>query len=236
MKKIMFCAILIYGLPLSAQSGEILGKISRIDAAKNVVVISSPRAAEKFVLGDRLVVRVGNDRIILRVVFPMMTLAKCSVDQSSAGKIGMLAVGQSVYRFKNGERHKVKFYETWDDDYLAAEKKIRFIHEIPAKEVRKRNYYFEVNYDAQGSIVKTIEVKSGKRTVADYYESDRILKKEWFDEKTEKVMRIQVMAYFPSGKLRESGDYDVEKKTKLIRKYNEAGKVIEEKTEESLEE
>jgi hypothetical protein len=236
MKKIAMCAILMYGLPVLSQSSDMLGKISRVDAAKNEVVISSPRAAEKFVLGDRLVVRVGKEQIILRVVFPMMTLAKCSVDQSSAGKIGLLAAGQLVYRFRNGERRIIKFYETWDDDYLATEKKIRFIHEIPAREVRKRNYYFEVNFDAQGLIVKTVEVKSGKRTVADYYESDRILKKEWFDEKTGKVIRIQVMSYFPSGKLRESGDYDVVGKTNLIRNYNEEGKVVKERTVENAEE
>ncbi|HEY1406692.1 MAG TPA: hypothetical protein VF857_08800 [Spirochaetota bacterium] len=237
MRKIVMMALLfvLCAVPrvLYPQSGESLGKVAQINRVANEVVISSPRAAEKFVMGDRVIITVGSERILMRVSFPMMTLAKCVVEPSSVDKIMLIKVGLPVYRFRDNQKRIVKYYGSFDYDYLIKEKKVRFINEILKSELGKCDYYFDVTYDDQGLIVRTVEVKNQKKNVADYYKDDRIIKKEWFSEQSGQIRRIQVYDYYPNGILKESGDYDVEKNQNKIDRYDQKGDYINENSDQA---
>jgi len=220
-------------VPVYAQSDVRLGSIAKINPVTKEILISSPRAAEKFKLGDRIYVQSGTDRIVMRVTFPMMTVAKCVIDPSHRGKFAMLQTGQAVFGYKGDEKFTIKYFETYDSAYLKKENKVRFIKEIPASELKSRNYYFEVTYDDKEYIVRTVEMKKHVKSVADYYKNDRIIKKETYAVGGKRIIRIQVNDYHPNGVLKETGDYDVENHASKVYRYDEDGKFIKDDSADS---
>lgn len=66
---------------LSAEDAPV-GKLFTVKHFTKEVIISSPLAADQFVHGDKLVLRNADGReFVLTVTFPMMSVAKCSVQR-----------------------------------------------------------------------------------------------------------------------------------------------------------
>lgn len=228
--KWMLCvpAVILLIMPLSAQKETSLGKVAKINTVSKEIIISSPHAAERFKCDDRVYVDEGGERIILRVKFPMMTLAKCVLDKSSAGKFSALKTGLAVYRFETDEKLSVKYFETFDAAYLKKEKKVRFVGEVSAVDIKSRNRYFEVTYGENGMIIRTVEVKNHRKKTADYYLDERIIKKETYSDDGKRIVRIQVNNYHDNGVLKETGDYDVINRTNRVYRYDDKGRYVRE--------
>jgi len=234
--KWMLCVstVLLLIIPVPAQKEASLGKIAKINTISKEIIISSPHAAEQFKCDDRVYVDEGGERIILRVKFPMMTLAKCVLDKSSAGKFSVLKTGSAVYRFVSDEKMSMKYFETFDATYLKKEKKIRFVGELTAEDIKSRNRYFEVICGRDGMITVTVEMKNHKKKTADYYLDERIIKKETYSDDGKRIVRIQVNDYHDNGVLKETGDYDVINRTNRVYRYDDKGRYVREVQPDSL--
>lgn len=220
-----FLFALICSISLSAEEAPI-GKLFTVKHFTKEVIISSPKAAEQFVLGDRLLVRDADGReFVLTVTFPMMSVAKCSVQREDIPYLGSLRLGLPVFRYGPRQTEVTKYHETWDSDYYTQQRKIRFVKEFNPSQRTAFGLYFIVVYDAGGMILRTTEVKAQKKTVTDYYKDERIIKKQYHRDNGI-VYRTLVYDYYPDGRLKESGDFDVEKNTTKVSRYDESGKLI----------
>ena len=223
MKRFLCVSIILFFASL-AFAEDSIGEIYTVNPVNGEIIIASPNAAKKMVMGDHLVVRTDDGKnISIIITFPMMVLAKCKIDAASLSLQSLLKPGLKVYRSASIPQLETKYYETWDQEYLDTYRKVRFIKPIPAETKDSYNYYFIVVYDPSGAIVKTTEVKNGKMTVGDYYREDRIIKKDWYNVDTGKVYRIQVYDYYPNGYTKETGDYDMISGSKKIERYDENG-------------
>jgi antitoxin component YwqK of YwqJK toxin-antitoxin module len=219
--------LLVFGFPLLAADVQV-GKVFTVKHFTKEVIISSPRAADEFILGDKLVVRSAEGReFVLTVTFPMMSVAKCSVQREDIPYLDFLKQGLPVYRYGPKQVEETKYHETWDSDYYSQHRKIRFIKEFKPSQRTSFDLYFLVVYDSSGVILRTTEVKNQKKTVTDYYRDERIIKKQYHRDNGT-VYRTLVYDYYPSGIVRESGDFDVDKNTNKVFRYDEAGKLIPE--------
>jgi formylglycine-generating enzyme required for sulfatase activity len=92
---ILFCMTLIPAAFTPAQDNPV-GKVARVNGSE--VLISSPRAAEIFTLGSSVILksRDGSD-ITLKIYFPMMSIAKCSVEKSSLKYADEIREGMPVF-------------------------------------------------------------------------------------------------------------------------------------------
>jgi len=227
-KKISILSVFILlSLSLSAAiTGRPVGKIDKVNASLNEVVISIPGAAEKYQMGDKLAVVIGGEEVVMTVIFPMMTVARAKVLSKYRGYTKRLKKGMPVYRFSAREKFTVKFYRSYDRDYLNRYRKVRFIDEIDVGKLKSESYYFRVEYDSKGLIVKTAEYKKQQKTVVDYYKGDVIIKKEWYRPGGRKLEKLNVYDYYENMTYRETGEYDYIHKTKKIVSYAENGQVL----------
>lgn len=227
MKKILCASVLVFACSFTAQSrDEQVGKVYTYDAKEGSVVISSPRAAEQFKLGDRLCIKRGDARIVLRVSFPMMATAKCRVEKGSAFPASSVVKGEEIYRYQEERKETVKFFETWDADYLNKTKKIRFVRELDAKKALAFKKYFEVTFDARGNIVKTLEKAGQRPSAVDYYKDEKIIKKEQYNTVSGKVTGVNTYEYHPNGGLKRMAIVDYVKNTDTVYEYDENGTYI----------
>ncbi|HOQ12529.1 MAG: hypothetical protein BWY23_02490 [Spirochaetes bacterium ADurb.Bin218] len=214
--------------------GSPLGKVYQKNSASKEIVIAIPKAAEKYQMGDKLAIVVDNKEVVLTVTFPMMTLVKTKLDPKYAALFDRINTGMPVYKYGKDEKIITKYHTDWDREYFNTEYKVRFINEVSASQLPYINYYFKVEYDAKGNIIKSTEYKNQQRTVVDYYKDDMIIKKEWYQTGGEKLERLYVYDYYENRYVKEKGEYDYINNIKRIIKFNESG-IIESDIQTTLD-
>lgn len=222
-----FLGIVSAGGICAAAENDPVGKVRSVNPSAKEVVISSPKAAEQFLIGDRLVIKSGDGRdIVLTVSFPMMSVAKCTV--SAGDKAALVSVRQGAPVFRWGAKTSVvtKYFETWDAAYLSTSKKVRFTHELSADRLSSAPHYFTAVFDSRGMLLSTTEMTSRKKIVSDFYRDDHIVRKEYHNADTEAVERILVYSYYPSGGLSTFGDLDARTRVNKVIRYAENGSLI----------
>lgn len=97
MKKIFSSLTLILFLAgVLTGSGRETGKIGSIDRGKNEIIVNV-RSGENLKMGDMLEIRVPQGRIVMEVIYPMQTVARCKI--KSGGKLSDLRTGMAVCRY-----------------------------------------------------------------------------------------------------------------------------------------
>ena len=227
MKQICMSLVMCIACVSAIQAAETpVAKLHTVKLISKEVIISSPRAADQFVLGDKLVVKNAAGReFVLTVAFPMMSVAKCKPEKADIPYLETLKQGLPVFRYGPLQQEVTKYHETWDSDYLTKFRKIRFIKELQSDQLASTKRYFIVVYDGAGTILRTTEVSDQKKGVTDFYRNDRIIKKQYHRDNGT-VSRTLVYEYYDSGKLKQAGDVDVDKNTSKVTRYDESGKLI----------
>lgn len=99
MKKTVFCTVIVLIFSgLVTGSGKESGKIGGVDAAKKEVIVNV-RSSENLKIGDLLEVQAASGKIVLEVIFPMQTVARCKI--KGKGKLSLLSKGMVVYRYSS---------------------------------------------------------------------------------------------------------------------------------------
>lgn len=78
---------------------ETLGTIGSINKLTGEVLVNLPESGNKVKIGDLLYVRVNGKAVIMKSVFPMMTVTKCRLEKDYTGQINNLSKGATVYRY-----------------------------------------------------------------------------------------------------------------------------------------
>lgn len=97
-KTVTYTLIILLVGGFAAGSGKESGKIGGIDTGKKEVIVNV-RSRENIRIGDLFEVQVPGGKIVLEVVFPMQTVARCKI--KSKGKLSELSKGMVVYRYSN---------------------------------------------------------------------------------------------------------------------------------------
>lgn len=99
MKKSVFCTVIILMFAgVITGSGKETGKIGGIDAGKKEIIVNV-RSRENLKIGDLLEVQAPGGKIVLEVIFPMQTVARCKI--KGKGKLSELSKGMVVYRYSS---------------------------------------------------------------------------------------------------------------------------------------
>ncbi len=101
---IIFCCIFTSFLFQYASAEEEIqaGVIYQIKEYSGEVTISSPVAGETLKMGDALYIKIGTAKVILKVTFPMQTVARCTVLPHHRGFMAQLAAGMPVFKYQTG--------------------------------------------------------------------------------------------------------------------------------------
>ncbi len=104
MKKfILYVGLLTFFFEIADGSGIVVGEIGNIDAGKKEIIVNSKSGTE-LKIGDILEIQKERGKIILDVIFPMQTIAKCKIKGN--GKISELSKGMTVYRYSKVTENK----------------------------------------------------------------------------------------------------------------------------------
>jgi hypothetical protein len=82
-------------------AGMFIGKIK--SASGNEIIIIGNNIAEQVCMGDKLCLYSGDELIVLRASFPMMTMTKCEL---VTGERNDIKTGLNVYRYKKIQKEK----------------------------------------------------------------------------------------------------------------------------------
>jgi len=85
-----------------SEDGEELGKVGEVNKASGEITVNVPNSGQKIKMGDILYVRIDGAVVKMRAVFPMMTIARCKIEQSDKQNIILIKKGLTVWRYKKG--------------------------------------------------------------------------------------------------------------------------------------
>jgi formylglycine-generating enzyme required for sulfatase activity len=86
----------------SQSEGRKVGIVNSIDFNKGEVIISTPGSANIINMGDLLYIKIDGRYVLLRAVFPMMTITKCRAEGQNAYLWIKIVKGLPVYRYEAG--------------------------------------------------------------------------------------------------------------------------------------
>jgi len=79
----IFFIIIFSGTSLLSFDGEHIGKIGDVNRKTGEIIVESPDAAEKILMGTKLYVRVDDKVVVMTATFPIQTVAKCKLVKGS---------------------------------------------------------------------------------------------------------------------------------------------------------
>lgn len=98
---VLFAAVL--AAPIHAQQvGRQVGTVFQVNAYSQEILVQYGAAAEPLKMGDAVCLLSGNTTIIMTVVFPMQTSAKCKLLKHFASSISLVQKGMPLYLYKTG--------------------------------------------------------------------------------------------------------------------------------------
>lgn len=103
MKKIILLVLLVSCFVftfLSATDNEI-GQVDSIN--KNEIIVNI-KFSQEIKIGELFYILSGDEKIIIKSVFPMMTVVKCQIVKNNAKKISSIKKGEKVYRYYENEK------------------------------------------------------------------------------------------------------------------------------------
>ncbi len=99
-------ALLLVVLFLSSAAyaidGEIAGKIGSINKLTGEIVVNTGNSKYQIDMGDKLYVRIEGNPVIIKAVFPMLTIVKCRLDSKYKKNLKDIEEGMQVYKYKPG--------------------------------------------------------------------------------------------------------------------------------------
>ncbi|MCP4131203.1 MAG: hypothetical protein GY754_09505 [bacterium] len=104
---VFFCGISISG-DLYSRTPRRLGRVGKINRAKKEIIVASPSAGRTMRMGKKVFVKVGNSVVVMRVTFPMVTIARCKVLPKYQGFLNRVRKNQSVYGYYKGVENQFK--------------------------------------------------------------------------------------------------------------------------------
>lgn len=117
-KKILAASLFTMALvvTLYSQQGETrAGVIISVDKKSGEILVGSPNAGDEIKMGDILFLTVGGKTVQLRVVFPMMTQAKCKAEGNNRSLWKKIEKGMAVYRQANDINEDVTVIKNQSD-------------------------------------------------------------------------------------------------------------------------
>ncbi len=84
---------------LWAAGDQKVGIINHVDKSSGEIIVGSPSAATELQMGDQLYFRIDGKIVLLKVVFPMQTIAKCKAEGKNKVLWIKAAQGMTVYRY-----------------------------------------------------------------------------------------------------------------------------------------
>ena len=91
---------------ISQEEYKKLAKLHKISPSGEII-ITSPNAAQMMNMGDKVFIIVDNRPVIMKITFPMMTVAKCRLEPGYEAYFGRLYKGLMVYKYQQGIENKV---------------------------------------------------------------------------------------------------------------------------------
>jgi len=82
--------------------GELIGKVSAVNAATGEILVQAGEAGEKIRMGMKLYVRLNGEPAVMTATFPMQATAKCRLLPEHAMKLRGIARDMKVYSYVKG--------------------------------------------------------------------------------------------------------------------------------------
>lgn len=105
-KTVILFIIFFYASVLFASDGPEIGTIGDINRSSGEIVVNLIAGKTKVEMDEKLYVRIGDNPVIIKAAFPMLTVVKCRISGADKKNLNNLKKGMTVYKYQPGIEKK----------------------------------------------------------------------------------------------------------------------------------